>query len=381
MTRGNKGEIMNQTHRKIQIIRFSLAQKTVIFTIFVLLTTILAGSYSPIVKAEQSQINGLTIALDTLRSTDTPQVIINFMKTWHYNALRIYMGWCNSFWTRNVNSPMDTETQSFIDELCKLCAQNDFMVVCAVSDQVSPFPGQFPNEVQKGPNGESCFGGNYICPTGPNFVTFTKNLVTILVNIMEKYATPRISVDEIVFVTASGRPSFYSESMKTAYRQATGKNIPSFSSTSGSYNSEQKQFIEFAKGTIKTFYQTMEDTARAANPSVWYGALVDTYWAYPKTSDDTQPYEYYATVDEVVYEWFYAIQGRNWEGITDGLQRIKTLNPSAKHYFIYGTSTMTSVSNMRKSVELTMAEDYDGVFLYEYAKSRNNPFDVSDIVF
>jgi hypothetical protein len=36
---------------------------------------------------------------------------------------------------------------------------------------------------------------------------------------------------------------------------------------------------------------------------------------------------------------------------------------------------------MRKSVELTMAEDYDGVFLYEYAKSRNNPFDVSDIVF
>jgi hypothetical protein len=35
---------------------------------------------------------------------------------------------------------------------------------------------------------------------------------------------------------------------------------------------------------------------------------------------------------------------------------------------------------MRKSVELTMAENYDGVFLYEYAKSRNNPFDVSDLL-
>ena len=334
-------------------------------------------SYPP---TELAKYNGLTIALDTLRSSDTPQVIINFMKQYHYNALRIYMGWCSSFYTSDVNNPMNSATQNFLDTLSRLCSENSFLVVCAVSDQVSPFPNQFPDEVQKGPNDEPCFGGNYICPTGPNFITFTKNLIKILVQIMERYATPRISVDEMVFVTAGGKPSFYSESMKAAYNQATGKEIPLFASTSGSYNSEQQQFIEFAKGTIRDFYETMEDTARAENPNVWYGALVDTYWVYPKTSDDTQPYDYYATVDEVVYEWFYAIQSEDWAGITDGLQRIKNLNPSAILYFIYGTSTMTSISNMRRSVELAMAEDYDGVFLYEYAKSRNDPFDVSDLM-
>jgi hypothetical protein len=328
-----------------------------------------------------SKQNGLTIALDTLRSSDTPQVLVNFMKQYHYNALRIYMGWCSSFYTGDVNNPMNTATQNFLDTLCRLCSENGFLVVCAVSDQVSPFPDQFPDEVQKGPNDEPCFGENYICPTGPNFIIFTKNLIKILVQIMERYATPRISVDEMVFVTAGGKPSFYSESMKTAYRQATGKDIPTFSSTSGSYNSEQQQFIEFAKDKMTEFFEMMENTARTENPNVWYGALIDTYWVYPKTSDDTQPYDYYATVDEVVYEWFYAIQSEDWAGITDGLQRIKDLNPSAKRYFIYGTATMTTIANMRKSVELTMAEGYDGVFLYEYAKSKNDPFDVSDIVF
>ena len=198
---------------------------------------------------------------------------------------------------------------------------------------------------------------------------------------MEKYATPRISVDEMVFVTGRGKPTFYSQSMKTAYQQATGKSVPMFASTSvGAYSTEQRQFIEFAKGTVKSFYETMENTAKTENPNTLFGALVDTYWVYPKTSDDTQPYDYYATVDEVVYEWFYAIQSGDWAGITDGLQRIKNLNPSAKHYFIYGTSTMTSIANMRKSVQLAMGAGYDGVFLYEYAKSKSNPFDLSDIV-
>jgi hypothetical protein len=169
--------------------------------------------------------------------------------------------------------------------------------------------------------------------------------------------------------------------MKTAYQQAAGKSVPMFTSTSvWAYSTEQRQFIEFAKGTIRSFYETMENTAKTENPNTLFGALVDTYWVYPETSDDTQPYDYYATVDEVVYEWFYAIQDENWAGITDGLQRIKNLNPSAKHYFIYGTATMTTTANMRKSVQLTMAEGYDGVFLYEYAKSKSNPFDVSDIV-
>lgn len=276
---------------------------------------------------------------------------------------------------------MNTKTQNFIDELCRLCAQNNFMVVCAVSAQVTPLSTEFPDEVQKGPNGEPCYLGNYMCPTGPNFITFTKNLIKILVQIMERYATPRISVDEIVFVTADGKPSFYSESMKAAYKQATGKDIPLFNSTSRPYNSEQQQFIEFAKNKMREFFEIMEETARTENPNVLFGALIDTYWVYPKTSDDTQPYDYYATLDEVVYEWFYAIQSGDWEGITDGLQRIKNLNPSANHYFIYGTSTMTTIENMRKSVELAMAEGYDGVFLYEYAKSKSNPFDVSDLVF
>ncbi|MBS7633199.1 hypothetical protein KEJ15_06240 [Candidatus Bathyarchaeota archaeon] len=366
-----------------RFLKLKLAQtrKAATVTIFLLLFAVIVVGYSPTVKAEQSKVNGLTIALDTLRSSDTPQVLINFMKQWHYNSLRIYMGWCSSFWTGDINNPMNTKTQNFIDELCRLCAQNNFTVVCAVSAQVTPFKTSYHEEIQVGPNGEENSQGNWVCPTGPKFQTFTKNLVRILVNIMEKYATPRISVDEIVFVTGGGKPAFYSQSMKAVYRQATGKDIPLFSSTSGTYNNEQKQFIEFAKGTIRTFYQMIESTAKAENPNVWFGALVDTYWVYPKTSDDTQPYDYYATVDEIVYEWFYAIQNENWEGVTDGLRRIKNLNPSAIHYFIYGTSTMTSIANMRKSVELAMAEGYDGVFLYEYAKSRSNPFDVSDIVF
>ena len=355
------------------------AEKIVTLIVFLLLFTVVAV-HSPAAGAAQSRTNGLTIALDTLKSSDTPQVIIDFMKRYNYNDLRIYMGWCGSFWTGNVNAPMKTATQNFIDELCRLCAQNGFMVVCAVSAQVTPFKTAFPSEIQVGPNGEQNSQANWVDPTGPNYQTFTKQLIKTLVNIMERYTTPRISVDEIVFVTAGGKPSFYSESMKAAYQQATGKDIPMFTSTSGSYNDEQQQFIEFAKGTIRSFYQMMENTTRTENPNTLFGALVDTYWVYPKTSDDTQPYDYYATVDEVVYEWFYAVQNQDWEGITDGLQRIMNLNPSAKHYFIYGTSTMTTIANMRKSVELTMAEDYDGVFLYEYAKSKSKPFDVSDIV-
>ena len=333
-------------------------------------------------QAGQTSANGLTIALDTLRSTDTPQVIINFMKQYHYNALRIYMGWCGSFWTGNVNAPMKTATQNFIDELCRLCAQNGFMVVCAVSAQVTPFKTAFPSEIQVGPNGEQNSQANWVDPTGPNYQTFTKQLIKTLTSIMGKYATPRISVDEIVFVTGSGKPTFYSQSMRNLYRQKTGKNIPIFTSTSGSYNTEQKQFIEFAKGTIRDLYLMMRDTAKAVNPNVIYQALVDTYWVYPKTSYDTEPWDFYSSsnLDEITYEWFYAIQNSNWAGITDGLNRIKTLNPNAKHYFIYGTATMTTTSNMRQSVQLTMNAGYNGAFLYEYAKSKSKPIDVSDIV-
>ena len=326
-------------------------------------------------------VNGLTIALDTLRSTDTPQVIINFMKRYHYNALRIYMGWCSSFWTGNINAPMKTATQNFLDTLFRLCAENNFMVVCAVSAQVTPFKTAFPGEVQVGPNGEQKSQGNWKSPTGPNFQTFTKNLVKLLVQIMERYATPRISVDEIVFVTGGGRPTFYSQSMRDLYKQRTGKSIPLFTSTSGSYNTEQRLFIDFAKGTIRDFYLMVRATAKTENPSVMYQALVDTYWVYPKTSYDTEPWDFYGSsyLDEITYEWFYATQNQNWKGITSGLKRVFNMNPSIKHYFIYGTSTMTSIANMRKAVQLTMAEGYDGVFLYEYAKSKSNPFDVSDI--
>jgi hypothetical protein len=170
--------------------------------------------------------------------------------------------------------------------------------------------------------------------------------------------------------------------MKNLYKQKTGKSIPLFSSTYVRYNSEQQQFIDFAKGTIRDFYLMMKSTAKAENPNVIYQALVDTYWVYPRTSYDTEPWDFYGStsLDEITYEWFYAIQDQDWNGITGGLKRIYTLNPTAKHYFIYGTSTMTSTANMRKAVQLTMTESYDGVFLYEYARSRSSPFDVSDLV-
>ena len=357
-----------------------MSQKSKNVLLSIAVATIVLVYGFTVVSAQAAKINGLTIALDTLRASETPQTIINFMKQYHYNGLRIYMGWCSSFWTGNVNSPMNTATQNFIDDLCRLCAENDFLVVCAVSDQVTPWRTAFPEEIQIGPNGERNSQDNWVCPTGPNFQKFTNNLIKILIGIMEKYATPRISVDEIVFVTGGGRPTFYSTPMRNLYQQRTGKSIPIFTSTSGSYNSEQRAFIDFAKGTIREFFEMMEATAKAENPNTWFGALVDTYWVYPKTSYDTQPWDYYETLDELCYEWFYAIQNENWVGITDGLQRIEELNPTADLYFIYGTSTMTTVANMRKSVELVMGEDYDGVFLYEYAKSKSQPFDVSDIV-
>jgi len=331
-------------------------------------------SYSPV---EPAKWNGLTIALDSL-SGATPQTIINFMKQWHYNALRIYMGWCSSLWTGDVNNPMNTKTQDTIDELCRLCAENDFLVVCAVSMQVTPWKTFAHEEIQVGPNGEENSQANWVCPTGPKFQTFEKNLIKICVNIMEKYATPRISVDEIVFVTGGGRPTFYSESMKALYMQRTGKDIPIFTSTGGSYNSEQQQFIEFAKGTIREFFQMMEQTARAENPNVVICALIDHYWVYPMTSQNTQPWDYYGTVDELVYEWFYAIQEERWSDLTDGLRRAITVNPTAIHTFIYGTPTMTTSTNMREAVRLAMAEDYDGVYLYRYPV--NDPFDVSDLI-
>ena len=334
------------------------------------------------VATQQTKINGLTIALDTLRSTDTPQTIVNFMKRYNYNALRIYMGWCSSLWTGNVNAPMNTRTQTYIDELCRLCAQNKYTVVCAVSMQVTPFATAFPNEIQVGPNGEQNSQGNWVCPSGPNFQAFTRNLVKILVNIMEKHATPRISVDEMVFVTCGDKPTFYSQSMRSLYQQRTGKSIPIFSSTYGSYDTEKSRFIEFAKSTIRDFYLEMKAVAKAENPSTIYQALIDTYWVYPRTSYDTEPWDFYGSsnLDEITYEWFYAIRDQNWVGITDGLRRVKNLNPTANKYFIYGTSEMTTIANMRQAVGLVMAQDYDGVFLYEYAKSRSHPLDVSDIV-
>ena len=371
--------------------RNSFSRKLSVFVIIISLTSGFLGialfstlpGFNPAYAAtQQTKLNGLTIALDTLRSTDTPQTILNFMKQYNYNGLRIYMGWCLSLWTGNVNTPMNTRTQTYIDELCRLCAQNNYTVVCAVSMQVTPFKTAFPNEIQVGPNGEQNSQGNWVCPSGPNFQTFTRNLVKILVNIMEKYATPRISLDEMVFITGGGKPAFYSQSMRNLYLQKTGKSIPLFSSTYGSYDTEKRQFIEFAKSTIRDFYLDIRAVAKAENASTIYQALIDTYWVYPRTSYDTEPWDFYGSsnLDEVTYEWFYAIQGQNWAGITAGLQRIKNLNPTANTYFIYGTSTMTSISNMRHAVELTMAQDYDGVFLYEYAKSRSNPFDVSDIV-
>jgi hypothetical protein len=335
--------------------------------------------YSPV---NTSKYNGLTIALDTV-GTSNAQTIIDFMKQWHYNALRIYVGWCASFWSGNLANPMNSATQTFVDNLCRLCAENGFYVVCAISDQCTPWKTYAPEEIQVGVGGAKNSQGNWVCLTGPKFQTFSKNLATTLVTIMEKYATPILSVDEIVFVTGGGTPTFYSTSMQNAYLEATGKSVPTFSSTSGSYNTEQREFINFAKQKIQDFYVMIRDTAKTKNPNTIYQALIDTYWVYPKTSYDTEPWEYYGSsdFDELTYEWFYAIQNSNWNGITDGLNRIKTLNPNVKLFFIYGTSTMTTVANMRQSVQLTMDADYDGVFLYEYAKTKNNPFDVSDIVF
>lgn len=65
-------------------------------------------------------------------------------------------------------------------------------------------------------------------PVGEKFRIFSENLVKTLARLMEPHVTPRISVDEIVYVTSNGGPAFYSEVMKERYFADTGQQILSF---------------------------------------------------------------------------------------------------------------------------------------------------------
>lgn len=327
-------------------------------------------------------INGLTIALDTLKPADTPQVIVDFMKQWHYNGLRLYVGWGSNWYTGIPSDPMNAATQRFVSEICRLCGENKFIVMCSVCCQVTPLAVQHPEDRQTVESGNPPYS-NYMDPIGPTFRTFTKGLIQTLVRLASLYVVPWISLDEIVYTAyLQGTPECYSASMRQSYLNDTGRPIPSFPTSIRPWTAEQQSFINYVRNKIKEFYQVMSVTAYNANHACRFQALLDFWWVYTSHNFafDTEPWEYYATMNNLCTESYNAVSAGDWTTITDGLSRIMSLDPSAKHYYLYGGGQPATVANMRTAIQLAMSEDYDGVFMYEFQTYKNSPFDVSDIV-
>jgi len=348
--------------------------------------------------------NGLTITLDTLQTTDTPQAIIDYMNQYQYNALRVFTGWWWGFkgefmYSGDTNNPLSSTTQTFLTELLSLCAQENFKVVMSISlqnDALSGYYGGQPNrhpewvvadEVQTGYNGETCYLGNYMDPVGPIFRTFSVSLTRQLVRLAtDAGLIPRISVDEVQYVSARNRaiPALYSPSMKAAYLRDTGLNAPSMP-MDGTRTAKQRNFLEYCKQAIMDFYEICHNAALAENPISEFCALLDTYWVEYQFVDETQPYEYYSTLDSICYEWFSVIENADWTGLRNGMHYVKSLNPYTPHlYFLYGVSKdhwAASVNNMRQAVQIALEEGYHGVFMFQYAYARdaNVSFSVRDI--
>ena len=352
----------------------------------------------PKVRATEptGRINGLTVVLDSISSSVSYTTIVNFMQTWHYNGLKLYVGWCNNYWgtawTGNVNDPIPATAKTKISNLISACAANNWYVSCTVSDQVSPAKTNdtwHDQEVQvgwAGPNSDLNSQDNWLDVKGPRFNTFESSLIKSLVDLMDNYVRPRIGVEEIQYVTGGGHPTFYAQCMKDAYFDDTGLAIPYFASASAkesTWTSEQWDFINYVNASTKEFYQDMRSAALAQNSTTVFNIMMDDIWYYESALPFiyyTQPTDYFgsAEVEMLCTESFGSLSSNNWARLLTALNGLKAFQPSAKHFMTYG---FASVTQMRTGIQYAMDAGYDGVWLYSYSLWKDSPFDVSDIVF
>jgi len=330
--------------------------------------------------------NGLTIALDKLRSA-TPTTIINFMKARGFNAIRLYTGWGNgknvtgSFYSGDINNPMSTWCRNFCTDLFAQAVENGFLLVVSIADQYTSFSQDYPAEIQRGYNNGTSSSANWMDVKGPNFIIMESNLVRAFVALMRDTPgmIPWVQIDEITYTTADSGPAFYAAGMKAAYLAATGKTAPRILSTDGSYDNltaDQKQYFDYVKNAIADFFRIMAQAAYDEDPSCRFGTMLDYIWNLAWYLRDVEPLEYFATLNNLVAEWFYGIQNQIWTGtrsLPDCYTKIWNLNPNAHHYFNYGRLTYTNgEATIRRLITELIAKGYNGGFLYEYYDVYNN---------
>ena len=359
---------------------------------------------TPNVQATEpsGKTNGLTLVLDSTGG-HTVAYIINFMETYHYNALKMYTGWCSNYfgsaWTGNVDNPIPTSAKTKIKQLIGNCSERGWYVICTISDQVSPAKTNdtwHDAEVQvgwEGPNSDLNSADNWVDYTGTYFRRFSRALITTYVDLMDDYVKPRIGLEEIQYVSGGGHPAFYAQSMKDAYYADTGLAIPYFASTStgpSGWTTEQKNFINYVNATIADFYDDMYHTAIAENSTAVLHVMTDDLLYYQTGSPYiyyTQPFDFFAnsTVFEATEIEAYGKVGSNdLTGLNNVLDMCTSWNPSAKQYFTYGYFSSASTTDIRDAVELVMDNDYDGCWAYGFASGgssfHDNPLDVSDLI-
>jgi hypothetical protein len=358
----------------------------------------------PIVKATEptGRTNGLTLVLDSTGGHTVAQ-IISFMETYHYNALKMYVGWCSSYfgsaWTGNYDNPIPTSAKTKISQLIGNCSARGWLVECTISDQISPAKTNdtwHDYEVQvgwAGPNSDLNSNDNWLDYTGPCFIRHQTALVKTFVGLMDDYMRPRIGLEEMQYVSGGGHPAFYAQCMKDAYLADTGLAIPYFASTStseGSWTSDQWNFINYVNATIKGFYEDMWLAALSINSTAILHVMTDDLVYYEAGSPYiyyTQPLDFFgnSTVFEATeIECYGKVGSGNWAGLQDVLDMCTSWNPSAKQYFTYGKFSGASASEIETAITQAMDSNYDGVWAYGYASGgssfHDSPQDVSDLI-
>lgn len=362
-------------------------------------------SIIPISYADEptGKLNGLTVVLDTIGSSITVSQIITFMETYHYNALKIYTGWCSSYWgsswTGDVDDPIPTAAKTKITSLIQSATEHDFYVLCTISDQITPAKTNdtwHDYEVQvgwEGPNSDLNSQDNWLDYTGPSFIRHQTALVETFVTLMQPYCKPRVGLEEMQYISGGGHPAFYAQSMKDAYFDDTGLSVPYFASTStgwSGWNTTQRNFILYANATIRDFYDTMYEAAIAINNTAQLHAMTDDLVYYQTASPYiyyTQPIDFFGndTVFEATeIECYGAVGGSIWTRVQACLDICEVWNPSADHFLTYGWYSGASASEIQTAVTMAMNDDYRGVWAYSYNSGgsafRTNPLDVSDYI-
>jgi hypothetical protein len=376
-----------------------------LFSVVMALTAFLAIiNITPFVKASEptGRTNGLTLVLDS-SGGHTVAEIISFMETYHYNALKMYTGWGNSYlgssFSGNYDDPIPTAAKTKISQLIGNCSQRGWYVICTISDQLSPAITNdtwHDYEVQvgwEGPNSDLNSQNNWLDYTGPCFIRHQTALVKTFVGLMDDYVKPRIGLEEMQYISGGGHPAFYAQCMKDAYYADTGLAIPYFATTSqqeSTWTSDQWNFINYVNATIKGFYADMWIAALSINSTAVLHVMTDDLYYYEAGSPYiyyTQPIHFFAnsTVFEATeIECYGKVGSGDWTGMQHVLDMCTSWNPSAKQYFTYGKYSGASASEIETAITQAMTSNYDGVWAYGYASGgssfHDSPQDVSDLI-